>query len=339
MSWVLQAAEMPVIDVAAKLGLEARVWGSSVSLPCPACGAERRHRKTGDRRGSVGVDPRKPMAWRCFTCSEGGTTVDFVSFAIGGCRLKGADKSHVAAVRSFFLDDYRSWAENASREPTAPLTVVDENAAVQYPPEAELVALYDKCRRLEDEPAALAYANLRGLGDVRALVRSCRALPANAELPAWAHVSGVPWNNSGHRLLVPMYDYRGRFRTVIARSVVLDPARKSGTPDGYGRRGCIMASPSARSMLAVGRSRHPAVKGLRFVEGEVDFLRAVGTDQKWVLGIVSGSFTRDVASRIPSGSHVELATDNDAAGDRYAEQIRKTLGERCTYERVRMEDD
>ncbi len=54
-----------------------------------------------------------------------------------------------------------------------------------------------------------------------------------------------------------------------------------------------------------------------------------------VLGIVAGAWTEDIASRIPTGTRVNVWTDPDAAGDRYAAEIRRTLNSRCDVRRPR----
>jgi len=50
---------------------------------------------------------------------------------------------------------------------------------------------------------------------------------------------------------------------------------------------------------------------------------------------VSGSWSAAIAARIPNGSHVVIATDNDAAGDKYAEIIAASLSGRVYLERRR----
>jgi DNA primase len=44
-----------------------------------------------------------------------------------------------------------------------------------------------------------------------------------------------------------------------------------------------------------------------------------------VLGIVSGSWTDELAQRVPAGTRVLIRTDADAAGDKYARRIAETL--------------
>jgi hypothetical protein len=114
-------------------------------------------------------------------------------------------------------------------------------------------------------------------------------------------------------------------------------------PHGYERRGLVMACPIGRLMLEHG-SAWRTVAGLPstpdpifvvLTEGEGDFLRVRTEDPRpapltgsapfAVLGIVSGSWTREYASRIPDGSHVIVATHSDTEGDRYAAKIGESL--------------
>ena len=70
-------------------------------------------------------------------------------------------------------------------------------------------------------------------------------------------------------------------------------------------------------------------------EGEPDYLTLA---TRWgdaaetlpaVFGVISGSWTAEIAARIPDGAEVHIHAHADAAGHRYAEQIRSTLGRRC----------
>ena len=78
-------------------------------------------------------------------------------------------------------------------------------------------------------------------------------------------------------------------------------------------------------------------------EGEVDWLTftiLAGIDSgsenaPATFGISSGSWTKEIAARIPSGVRVLVATDLDEAGDRYAEKVAASLAGRCQVRRWR----
>jgi hypothetical protein len=72
------------------------------------------------------------------------------------------------------------------------------------------------------------------------------------------------------------------------------------------------------------------------VEGETDFLCAATEEIpdgsfRAVFGIFSGSWTAAHAVVIPDDATVIIATDPDAQGDKYAEQITRTLGGRSFF--------
>ena len=80
------------------------------------------------------------------------------------------------------------------------------------------------------------------------------------------------------------------------------------------------------------------------VEGGPDWLRlaAWGMDSATtpaVLGLWQGAFTETVASRIPAGAHVVVATDADPPGDRYAERVADLLNLRCKVDRFRQPEE
>ena len=77
---------------------------------------------------------------------------------------------------------------------------------------------------------------------------------------------------------------------------------------------------------------------LFIVEGEPDFLVTATTFARGdaVIGIGSGSWTKEFQRRIPLRTRVYVATHPDDAGDRYAEQVIETLGTRRAIWRLRL---
>lgn len=66
------------------------------------------------------------------------------------------------------------------------------------------------------------------------------------------------------------------------------------------------------------------------VEGEPDFLSAAGQWPDWaVLGIYSGSWSSEIAAKVPGGCEVHVCTHGDSAGLRYLRQIADSLSSRC----------
>lgn len=54
-----------------------------------------------------------------------------------------------------------------------------------------------------------------------------------------------------------------------------------------------------------------------------------------VLGVLSGSWSQEVAARIPSGCRVIIRTHNDSAGQKYCREIAESLCDRCHVEVLR----
>jgi hypothetical protein len=165
-----------------------------------------------------------------------------------------------------------------------------------------------------------------------------RALPPGAATPRWARHGGRSWAQTGHRLLVPMFDVRGRMRSVRAWRVAGEGGPKRLPPAGYRASELVMACPLGRRLLQTGQKPPEAGGGpprLAIVEGEPDFLTwttrlAGGTDEATALwGVVSRSWSPGHAERVPDGTHVAVLTHDDAAGERYARDIIASLADRC----------
>jgi DNA primase len=176
------------------------------------------------------------------------------------------------------------------------------------------------------------FLNYRGIDSRATWERDLAVGLPWAELPEWAQFGERSWAHSMHRLIVPLRDAAGVTRSVLARSVEKQPLVKSVAPRGYARSGLVMANQCALMMLR--NKAKPNIVVVR--EGELDFVHeALLDDTVAVLGIVSGSWTSEIASRIPVGAHVVVATDADAAGDKYADAIMASLQGRGSLERRR----
>jgi hypothetical protein len=149
------------------------------------------------------------------------------------------------------------------------------------------------------------------------------------------------WHRSGFRLVLPLWDAYGRPLSVRARLV---GRGKAMSPSRYSPKGLIMADSTGRVLLEQGPSGPP--RTVVVAEGEPDFLTwatqvrhgsseiVMPTDTA-VFGIFSGSWSDELATRIPTGSKVAIRTHNDKTGDRYAATIAKSLQDRCDVYRLR----
>lgn len=350
MSWIDEASQRNVAEVAQQLGIELRRHTGHYSCKCLKCGEERRHKKRRDPRGAVRMPFARPDYWHCIQCEVWGDAIDLVACRLFGAPYRDLHDGQRAEVRGWFLLDPNPAPKTPRWKRQKPANVAWENADAAYPPIREVEALWEASRPVSGDAQALGYLAYRGIAWEPLEEHDCvRVLPLDYPCPEWAHLGHKnprPWTRTGHRLIIPLYDWHGNPRSVIARSVERAPALKSVGALGQ-RRGLVMAGTYGRQMLASGN--HPALHRmehfrLHVYEGEISFLRGIanGADDVLVerfepaayrgaIGIFSGSFTRDIASRVPTGSVVHLRTDDDEQGRKYAQQIRMMLADRVKY--------
>jgi len=222
---------------------------------------------------------------------------------------------------------------------------------LRYPPAAEVLALTRQCVAADDDPPVSAWLRSRGL-EAAALLDAgadALALPVDSPCPPWAAVGGQPWASSTYRLLLPLWDWRGRPRSIVARG--LDPARlyrgpkgdgkprKTQAPPGFQRKGLVLANAAAVAALqgAAGPLERVVV-----VEGEPDWLTmAQALPAIPVVGIAPGSWGLDFAARLTARRWF-VATDDGTerdgfAGDKYAATVARTADRsRTTVYRCRV---
>lgn len=314
--WFEDVKRVSLAAVAAEVGI--RVGRRGLDR-CPACDA-------GD-----GVRVHAGGArWHCHRCGADGDAVDLVSLLVAGARVSAQT---MPLVRDWYAA--RGWCEAETGRvvqrvaPRPPVERQVEQVASEPPPAAQVVALLRGCRPVDEDDACAAWLRRRGLGEVapRRVAAGRLAFALRGGAP-WARYGGRGWAEIGYRLIVPMLDARGAVVSVRARSIEATPrqgAPKALPPTGYSVRGCVMASPVARRMLA--GEAWPA--DVVVAEGEPQWLAAcLAWPERAVLGVVAGSWTPEIAARVPRGTSVVLVTDHGdrtGAGDRYAERIGETL--------------
>lgn len=334
-------------DVAAQGGLafRARALG-----PCPVCRAETRGH--GERRGPISVYTKGGEEhWKCM---------------VGGCGAGGSAIALLAAIRYGEIPaqgDSR-WGELRRDLDAPPERVHKPRAATPMPapaksgiaadhrylPGAQLRAFWDACRPIHDapdrEPVRSYLRAERHIDPQRCgLLDLSRVIPdtfAPAWIP-WAGLDRAEWHRL-YRLVTPMFDATGVMRSVRFRAVVATSAsKKTLNPKGYGYGGLVMADPMGRAVLRGERADDGVTWDGRVivVEGEPDFwtwschpLR-FGAAQTWaVFGIASGSWSEEIARRIPDGAKVLVRTHHDEPGEKYAEVIRASFAPgRCSLHR------
>lgn len=200
-----------------------------------------------------------------------------------------------------------------------------------YPAADEIAALWDAGIAPEDDEEAAAMLAGRGLDPGRVEGTGCaRVTPKGAALPRWARYGGRPWTETGHRLIMPVFDAIGVMRSVRAWRVVDGETPKRLPPTGHKAAGLVLADDVALGML---RGTY-APRRVLILEGEPDFLtwaaRPATGEVTAMLGVVSGAWSAELAARVPSGARVIVRTHHDATGDKYAATINETLRDRCT---------
>jgi hypothetical protein len=322
------------------LGKDSRKQAGGVIVRCPVHGE-----KTPSC--SLTRGPDGTLRARCFGCQWTGDALSLVA-AVRGLNLRGDFRAVLAAAAEVGgLHELAAEIETG-RAPTA-LRVVppppEPEPERDYPPASEVEAVWQAALPVaEVEPAAVALA-LRGLfpgSDLaRAITDSSAAGSARPEstwcqqsasgLPGWARYQGRTWLETGHRIVLPVYDHTGAMRSLRAWQV---DARTEGPkrlpPAGHRATGLVLANEAALRWL-----RAPAEPiRLLVAEGEPDFLTlAQAYPAAAVIGVGSGSWTQAFAERVPFGSLVAIHTHHDAAGDRYAAELAKTLASRARVKR------
>lgn len=338
-SWIDSAHERDLLSVAQSLGMEVREprgANGGAFGPCPACNAKRRHPTSKDRRLACGVR-QDEKGWRCFQCDASGDHVDLVAWAKEGRRFSDLSDAAKARVREWFGVD------RASVEPQrAPERRVQPEGkpAAQYPDHDELAKLWTSvCVGVDEADDDVAsFLKSRNLNVAEIADRDlARVVPKGAPLPEWARFQGRDWTETGHRLVFPLYDAGGQMRSVLARRIAESDTPKSIAPAGCTRQGLVLADGLGRSVLATGSRPTWFADGrarleVWIAEGEIDYLTAATSWREeqapGCLGIFSGSWSKSVASRVPDGARITIATDNDEAGEKYSQQIIETFAER-----------
>lgn len=292
---------------------------------CPSHGE--RHPSCSVTRGPDGT-----VRVRCFACDFSADAIGLVAQVFGlptrgdGFRETLAEAAELggllalsAELRGHDADPARRRAERPSPPPPEP--------EVEYPDAAEVTALWEAAGPVaEDTEASGAIVARRVDPVVVDELRLARAIIPGTELPRWARYRGEWWIETGHRLIVRAWDSEGQCRSVRAWRVSESDTPKRLPPAGCRAAELVLANRQAVAML-LGRSRP---RRLLVVEGEPDWLVASVT---WcdaaVVGIGSGSWSKAFAERVPDGTEVLIMTHADHAGERYAEQVAKTLGERA----------
>jgi hypothetical protein len=305
-----------VATLVAGLGIRdaAKVQPRGVFVPCP-WHAER------SPSCSITIGPDGTLRVRCFGCGHSGDAL-----------------SLIAAVRGL---DLRRDFLRVLREGEAIVGNVDVRAPPYRaaappgrPPEAELLALWNAAgpfavTDVDPPPSNLAVArfvasrrwwppNLDQLG-------IARVLPRVFDWPSWWPSTWA----STYRVAALAYEPDGRAASLHARAVQpVEVDQRQRWPRGCLAKGLLLAD--ALGVAALCGSAPPSLGGIAITEGLTDTiamaLAFAEAAKPWaVLGVTSTTGT-DALKRVRWPSvPVVVATDPDAAGDRYAREVRSAL--------------
>jgi hypothetical protein len=196
---------------------------------------------------------------------------------------------------------------------------------------AEVRAFWESTADLDIDREACALLDAKGsdpailsrLGLVRVVRPSVRPRFAwwPSHRPDWA----------AHRIVTRGFDARGVAVNVHARSVRRVDSPKTRWARGRDASGLLFADALGEALLG-GLERARRVSAVFIAEGLTDFARAVCWAQRTgrearglaIFGLVAGSAPALAAARLPDVP-IFVATDDDAAGARYARAVRCAL--------------
>ncbi len=286
---------------------------------CPVHGEKRPSCSVRSLDGGIGV--------RCFACDFSGDAFTLIAAVTGLDARSQFGEVLAEAARIAGIEHLVATESRASRPRLPPKAVSKPTAA--YPDQQSVMALWASCgRALGDHEAAETLRARRINPKWVDGENLARVITAETELPGWARYRGLDWRQTGHRLIVKVYDCDGQWQSVRAWRVVDNDTPKRLPPGGCRAAGLVLANKAGAAMLR----GHPAGMPIIIVEGEPDWLVWSLSTEEPVLGILSGSWHDGFASRMPHGAQVEIRTHNDRAGDKYALDILETIDGRCeTY--------
>jgi hypothetical protein len=283
---------------------------------------------------SVRIGKDGTIAVKCHACGQGADALALVA-QVHGLSTKSNFRQVLAIAAE--LADRHDLADavrgDAPRTYVAPSVRPPAEPDRTYPPIDEVLALWNRCKLVSDDPESSDWCRSRGLDpDAVDGSRTVRALSKNARLATWAAFGGVSWRDTGHRLIFAMRDASGAIRSLRAGRVIDGDSPKRLPPGGYKASGLVMACDLALGMLA-GTWRP---KQVVILEGEPDFLawasrRNIAPIAR--IGIVSGSWTEGLAMKFPTPAdgppcQINVLTDKDAAGNRYGLEVAESLRRR-----------
>jgi hypothetical protein len=297
---------------------------AGVTVRCPV-------HDDADPSCSLTRGPDGTLRAKCFACGWAGDVLALTAAVYGlSARRDFPEVLLVAADLGglhLLASELRSRGARARERPLPPEPLAD--APREYPPAAEVDAVWRDAVAVEQDEPSLVTLVMRGLRPGADLARALRGSQA---LPRWARYRGRTWVETGHRVVLPVYSADLQMRSLRAWHVERRDydGPKRLPPAGHRASGLCLANPQALYLLAA-----RAVVALLIAEGEPDYLSlCLRYPSSPVLGMGSGMWSRAWAERIAYGSEVTTYFDRDEAGDRYSHEVKSTLARRAIVRRA-----
>lgn len=292
---------------------------------------------------SVTIAPSGTIRCKCFACGWGGDALSLIASA-HGLLTTGDDFTEVLALSAEYSGDLavaqeiRAGVPDAKRKPLKQQPVVSSKKyrEPEYPKKEAVAQLWEESSPISRDMDAVSLLLRRGIdpGLVEDLDLA-RVISTGQRLPWWAKYRGdnpepIPWSRS-YRMILPSLDCHGEMRSVRAWRLDDSSGPKRLPPSGCRGAKLLQANSAAKKML---KSCQTATR-VWVVEGEPDYLLTATVIDKdsVVLGIGCGSWSEDFAAKISCKSQVLVATHSDRAGDKYAEAVIESLGNRVECRR------
>lgn len=283
---------------------------------------------------SITRGPDGTVRAKCFSCDASGDVWGLIA-VVHQLPERSTDLLAIGAELAGLGDRMGADRREAPLHPVPPPPPERPRRALTH---EDAQGLWLASGRVDEDEGALDYLTRRGISTRQAAAKDLVRVIPSAGLPWWAGYRGdaevaSSWYDTGHRLIVQTWDAAGRVMGVRGWRIVSGDTPKRLPPAGHSSAGLVLANSRAAMMLQgkLGAGR------VVIAEGEPDWLVAslLWGDECAVFGVGSGWWTEAHAKRVPAGSDVLLATDNDEAGDRYAAGIAATLRDKCNLRRFR----
>jgi hypothetical protein len=293
---------------------------------------------------SVTLGEGRTVRVKCFGCDFTGDALTLIS-VVRGLDLKTQFKeilrvgAEIAGLHHV-LHELETGATDESRPAPRTLPDAPPEPPRTYPPGIELYELWRGAGPCAADDQASAMLAARGIDpgavDRAELARCFHAGIARDRIPAWASYRGQTWRDTGHRLMVKVFDADGVWQSIRAWRVGDGTSPKRLPPGGHKAAGLVLANKAAQAML----KGEPCSRRVIITEGEPDFLvRALVTRHDPVIGIGSGSWHEGFAARVPYGSEVLIRTHRDRAGDGYAMKVLESVRHRAQVYRLTIDEN